>query len=40
MVLASTTRPTRPGGIPAIAEGLSYVGGGLGIVGLVLFSLR
>ena len=34
------TRPTRPGGIPAIAEGLSYVGGGLGIVGLVLFSLR
>jgi len=40
MVLASTTRPTRPGGIPAIAEGLSYVGGGLGLVGLVLFSMR
>ena len=40
MVLVSTTRPTRPGGIPAIAEGLSYVGGGLGLVGLVLFSMR
>lgn len=40
MVLASPSRRTRAGGIPAVAEGLSYVGGALGIVGLVLFSLR
>lgn len=40
MVLASTSRPIRSQGISAVAEGLSYVGGGLGLVGLILFSFR